>query len=174
MKRAVKHSAISIYDYPRNNYSAHWEYIVQEDPKGKTRWTLRIMATEDGRVLEQHDGTGKDENDARVQAQELVGRIMVKYKRPEPLEPLTDAQADALVREFEAIREELIADPFHRRRASLLARIDQIRGYLRANGRNFVDPPSLLKPDAPAAAPQADTKPSNRSIKQWLSDTFRQ
>lgn len=159
MKRAKKHSAISLYDYPRNNYSAYWEILVNETPKGKTTWKLRIVDYSDSRVLETHDGMAADEEDARRQSQALVGKLIVKYKRKEPLETIDADKAAALTAEFNALRSALQkARP--EERGQLFPRIDRIRGLLKANGYKLDEPESILAPD-----PATVTNRSNG----WLS-----
>jgi hypothetical protein len=167
MKRAKKHSAINIFDYPRNNYSAFWEYVVSEAPNGKTKWTLRVMSYDNSRVLESYDGAGESENDARAQAQAKVASVIEKYRLPAPKVAIDAAKADALTREFEATAA-AIAAADEPTRARLFSRLDQIRGLLKANGHKLKEPASILTPPAstPVSTPAA---PTPKEKKSWLS-----
>lgn len=173
MKRAQKHSAISIYDYPRNNYGAFWEYVVNEAPNGKAKWTLRIMSYDNSRVLESYEGAAASENDARAQAQEKVASVIEKYRLPAPKVVIDDAKADALVREFDATRAAL-ATADEQTRARLFSRIDQIRGLLKANGYKLNEPESILTPaEVKVAVPAAPAAKPAQEKKPWLSAMFK-
>lgn len=173
MKRPTKHEAISIFDYPRNNFSAYWEYIVTATPNGKTRWSLRIMSYDKGKVLETFEGGAADETEARQQAQAKVASVIEKYRLPKPKIVIDDAKADALQREFDATRAALVAAD-DKTRARLFARIDQIRGLLKANGYVLREPESIMSP-ADSQVETAVAQPTNTPVrkKSWLSDMLR-
>ena len=134
MKRAVKYSAISIYDFPRNNYSVYWEYAVMDDPAGRWGWWLRFIEYATGRVVLSESGECPDEESGRKLVQEKIVANIGPYRREVPLEEVTLEKAQLLRDKFDECRKVVTTDADPKKVAQAFAGIDQIRGMLRANG----------------------------------------
>jgi hypothetical protein len=76
----TKEGALSIWDYPRGQYSAYWEILASEVPGGY-RADLRIHSFDTGAILQEGFFTGPDYPHVQAQIDKFVRAQMIQYKR---------------------------------------------------------------------------------------------
>lgn len=76
----TKEGALSIWDYPRGQYSAYWEIHASEVPGGY-RADLRIHSFDTGGILQEGFFTGPDYPHVQAQIDRFVRAQMIQYKR---------------------------------------------------------------------------------------------